>query len=459
MLLTMSNKEFNRIDVIKDVFDRKLRQIDAARKLSLSRRQIQRLVNRYKEQGIAGLVSLKRGVPSNRRYPDSMRLHALSLIRDNYHDFGPTFAAEKLRERHDIHLSHETVRQWMMVEGLWIPRAAKSPRIHQPRARRECLGELVQLDGSEHDWFEGRSPYCCLLVFIDDATSRILHLHFCDSESTFSYMASTKSYLEKHGKPVAFYTDKHGVFRVNHPNAKDSEKEHLTQFGRALNELNIDLFCADTPQAKGRVERANRTLQDRLIKEMRLAGINTIEEANAWIPEFIDDHNRRFSVSPKCSKDLHRPLRETEDELYDIFSWQETRVLSKSLTMQYDKVRYVVEPNPTTEKLIGKAVIVHDYPDGGLAVKHCGVPLPCKAFDKLEKVKQGSIVDNKRLGAVLRYAQQEQQELEEQGLCERSKRAPHRREQVRAATMNPAVLERINSQQAQPQAPDHILSG
>lgn len=457
MLLTMSNKELNRIDVIKDVVDRKIRQVDAAKTLGLSRRQIQRCVNRYKKSGAQGLISLKRGMPSNHRYPEAVKAQTLSIIKENYHDFGPTFAAEKLRDHHNISLSNETVRQWMMVGDLWVPRSKKRPRIHPPRHRREHFGELVQVDGSHHDWFEGRAPKCCLLVYIDDATSEILHLYFCDSESTFSYMASTKSYLEQHGKPVAFYTDKLGVFRVNHPQSQDVTA--LTQYGRALNELNIELICANTPQAKGRVERANRTLQDRLIKEMRLAGINTIEEANAWLSTFIESHNKRFAKPPYSSQDLHRPVLETHGELDDILSWQSTRVVSKSLTVQYDKVRYLLEQTPTIEKLIGKTVIIHDYPDGRLSIKHSGEPLPCKAFDKLDRVRQSSTVDNKRLGVVLRHAYEKQQEMEAEGLRERSQSAPHRNEQVRASAMNPAVVEALQTQHSSAEAPESLLSG
>ena len=246
-------------------------------------------------------------------------------------------------------------------------------------------------------------------------------------------MTATKQYLEKHGKPVAFYTDKHSVFRVNHAENKDKNK--LTQYGRALKELNIELICANTPQAKGRVERANKTLQDRLVKEMRLAGINSIEQANAWLETFIADHNAKFAVLPALEKDLHRPLIETQNELYDIFSFQSARVLTKSLTLQYDKVMYLLEATPATEKLIGKKVMIHDYPDGKINIKHCGKPLPYSIFDKLQNIRQGEIVENKRLGAVLKFALQEQERLEKEGKRNRSKSVPKRKEQLRQAQM------------------------
>ena len=202
------------------------------------------------------------------------------LIRERYHDFGPTLAREKLIELHQITVGKETLRQWMTEAGIWTSRRERKQRIYQPRARRDCLGELVQIDGSHHWWFENRGPKCALLVYIDDATGKLLHLRFAPSENTFDYLQATKTYLEEWGKPIAFYSDKHGVFRSTHASEKD-RTTGLTQFGRALYELNIDIICANTPQAKGRVERANRTLQDRLVKELRLRGISTLDDANA----------------------------------------------------------------------------------------------------------------------------------------------------------------------------------
>jgi hypothetical protein len=222
----------------------------------------------------------------------------------------------------------------MITDGLWVPHSCRKPRVYQPRYRRDCLGELIQIDGSHHDWFEGRAAKCCLLVFIDDATGRLMHLRFCETESAFDYMVSTREYLDKHGKPVAFYSDKHAVFRVSQA---DNRRTGTTQFGRALHDLNIELICANSSQAKGRVERANQTLQDRLIKEMRLEEISNIETANAWLKTFIMDFNLRFARAPEFSKNLHRPVNETKFELDDIFAWQELRTVSKSLTFQYDK--------------------------------------------------------------------------------------------------------------------------
>jgi hypothetical protein len=199
----------------------------------------------------------------------------------------------------------------MIAAGLWQDRRARLRPVHQPRYRRDCVGELIQIDGSEHSWFEGRGPQCTLLVYIDDATSRLMHLQFVESESTFDYFAATRAYLERHGKPVAFYSDKHGVFRVNSKDAVGGDG--MTQFGRALHALNIDIICANSSQAKGRVERANGTLQDRLVKEMRLCGIDTIAAGNAFLPAFIDDYNARFAKAPLEDRDVHCPLAGHDD--------------------------------------------------------------------------------------------------------------------------------------------------
>ncbi len=287
-LITMSQKELNRRKTVQQIRDNHLRVVEAAALLDLSRSQVHRLLKAFDRFGGAGLVSGKRGHPSNRRYSEDFRNDVLDLLRTYYRDFGPTLACEKLVKRHQISVSKETLRQWMTAAGLWTSRRERKRQLHQPRGRRDCLGELVQIDGSHHWWFEDRGPKCALLVYIDDATGKLLHLRFARSENTFDYFQATKAYLKEWGKPLAFYSDKHGVFRTTHASELD-RTSGLTQFGRALYELNIDIICANTPQAKGRVERANRTLQDRLVKELRLRGIDTIEAANAYATEYIAD--------------------------------------------------------------------------------------------------------------------------------------------------------------------------
>jgi hypothetical protein len=286
-VVSMSNQEFSRLQVLLDVQSGRLRIEDAAQLIGLGRRQIFRLLKGVRETGPAGLISRHRGRPSNRRLLPEYRELAMALVRERYADFGPTLAAEKLTELHGFGVSRETLRHWMIEDGLWIDRRRRLPPVHQPRNRRECLGELVQIDGSDHALFEDRRPRCTLIAFIDDATSRLMALRFVGDETTFDYFRVTRTYLESWGKPIAFYSDKFSVFRVYKRDAEGGNG--MTQFGRALHELNIDIICANSPQAKGRVERAFGTLQDRLVKELRLAAINTIEAANEWLPTFTAD--------------------------------------------------------------------------------------------------------------------------------------------------------------------------
>jgi hypothetical protein len=266
-IISMSSRELKRLEAIRQLDEGRLTRAQAGQLVGLGMRQMQRLLNAYRQHGPPALVSRKRGRPSNRRYPPAFREHVIDLVRKHYGDFGPTLAAEKLGERHDLFISVATLRRWMIEAELWLPRRLRERRVYQPRYRRECFGELVQIDGSDHHWFEDRGPPCTLLVYIDDATGRLLELRFVPSESTFDYFLSTKRYLQRYGKPVAFYSDKHSIFRVNRPGALNGDG--MTQFGRALHELNIDIICANSSQAKGRVERVNRTLHGRIQRAVR----------------------------------------------------------------------------------------------------------------------------------------------------------------------------------------------
>jgi transposase len=434
---TMSAKELDRLEVLGRVIERRLTQRQAAEQLGLSLRQVERLCRTLRADGAGGLVSRKRGRPSNRKLPEAVCEHALGLVRARYADFGPTLACEKLTEQHGVVVSRETLRRWMIDAGVWVPRSQRPRRAHQPRHRRSCLGELVQIDGCDHDWFEDRGSRCTLLVYVDDATSRLQELRFVASESAFDYFASTRAYLERYGKPVAFYSDKASIFRVSNSQARQTAG--ITQFSRALSELNIDIVCANSPQAKGRVERAHLTLQDRLVKELRLRGISTPEAGNAYLPEFQADYNARFGREPASAHDAHRPVRDDED-LARIFTWQEHRKLTRNLTLHYKRVLYLVEPGPDTLRLAGETCRVHEAADGGIEIFHAGRLLPSRTlFDKNPHVSQGAIVANKRLGAVLAKIQADQQERDRQRLSRGSKLTLRQKERIRAAQAEAAA--------------------
>jgi transposase len=403
----MSERELNRIEVLAQVDDGRLTVENAANLLDLTRRQIFRLLKRYRSDGAAAIRHKSRGKVANNQIHHVRRDYALTLIKEAYPDFGPTLATEMLAEHHGFKVSRETLRKWMAEDGMWLPRKERR-KLHQPRLRRECYGELIQIDGSDHHWFEDRGPACTLLVFIDDATSTLMQLRFVKSESTFSYFEALELYLAAHGRPVAFYSDKHTVFRVSNQAAKSGHG--MTQFGRALNDLNVEILCANSSQAKGRVERANRTLQDRLLKELRLAGISDIDAANAFLPGFTDRFNAKFAKTPRRSDNLHRAMNIEPDRLRDVFCFRDQRYVSKQLVFSYERKRIILEESEITRGLPGKYVDTFAFPNGGLEIRWKGVPLPYSAFDKDQRVTHAAVTENKRLGAVLEHvkAMQEQ---------------------------------------------------
>jgi hypothetical protein len=405
--ITMTMRELDRFKVIQAVVEGLLKPWRAAERLSLTTRQVRRLAARLREQGPPGLISGRCAKPSNHRVDAGIAVRAVAIIKERYADFGPTLACEKLRECHDLKLAKETVRRLMIDAGLWTPRRQRPPKIHQPRNRRSCLGELIQIDGSDHRWFEDRAPACTLLVFIDDATSRLMTLHFTATESTFSYFEATRRYIEQHGKPMALYSDKASVFSANH--SKSTADKGITQFGRALYELNVDTFCANSSQAKGRVERANLTLQDRLVKELRLRGINTQEAANAYAPHFIADFNNRFGKVPKSDYNAHRQLR-SDENLDSVLTSRASRCVSNTLTVQYDRVLYLLDDSPATRALIHHYLDVYEYPDGRIEIVANGTALTYRQYDRLSDVDQGAEIDNKRLGHILALSRQVQTE-------------------------------------------------
>lgn len=389
----MSNKELTRLEVMQRIQEKRLTQKEATHMLGLSIRHVKRLYRAYREHGAEGLVSQRRDKPSNNRLEPKVVQQVIDLIYERYRDFGPTLAHEKLTEVHNLRLSRESVRRIMIGEGIWKPKKARKLEIHQMRERRACLGELVQIDGSEHAWFEARGPKCTLLVFIDDATGRLGELWFVPVETYFAYCEASRQYFERYGKPVAFYTDKHGIFRVNQP-CPLGLSSGLTQFERAMQELDIQILCANTPQAKGRIERANQTLQDRLVKEMRLRDISSIQAANEYMPEFREDFNRRFAVVPRSTHDAHRTLLKKEN-LDLILTHQETRTLSKNLTVQYHKVIYQIQTQRPTYALSKAKVTVCENAQGEVSILYNGRSLSYTVYHKQER--HAEVVSSKSL--------------------------------------------------------------
>ena len=297
---------------------------------------------------------------------EAMRGRIAALLRDKYADFGATLAAEKLLERDAIRVSIETVRRIQIELGLWRPKTRRARRVFQLRQRRPRFGELIQIDGSPHDWFEGRGPRCTLIVFIDDATGRLTALRFAPAESGAAYLAALREHVLTHGRPLALYSDRHGIFRVN---AKDAVSgDGKTEFGRVVERLDIALINALTPQAKGRVERANQTLQDRLIKEMRLRNISSMEDAQAFLPTFMVTWNDRFAVAPRDPVPAHRPWTQGEDALDLLLARREERVLSKALTFSYGGTKYCVNTAGAGTALRGVKVMVHHFANDRLRV-------------------------------------------------------------------------------------------
>lgn len=400
----MSQKELDRLGVIRAVTDRGLRQSAAAEQLGLSVRQVKRLVRQYRARGPEGLISGHRGRPPANTIAAAVREEAKATVRREYWDFGPTLAREKLAERHGIEVSVETLRQWMMEAGLWEAKRRKAARVHQRRPRRPCLGELVQIDGSPHAWFEARAPACTLIVFIDDATGRLLALRFAPAETTEVYMRTLKAVLGIYGRPAALYSDRHSIFRVNQA---DREGE-LTQFTRAIKTLDIEPIHAQTPQAKGRVERANQTLQDRLVKELRLRGISDIEAANAFVPEFIAAFNIRFAVTPQSELSAFRPVLHSDEALALIFSYHHTRKLSKNLTCQFKHREFQLEGYAKGYRLRGATVTVCEAFDGRCTLLHKGRTLNYRILAQGEPPI--ALADDKTLDQVIEQTLKRQAE-------------------------------------------------
>ncbi len=395
-LLTMSIKEVERVTVLEAMIGKRIQQREAAHQLKLSVRQVRRLMKRYCLGGIAGLVSKHRGRVGNRQYSEAYKAQIKEWVAKEYADFGPTLAAEKLYERQGLVVNKETLRQWMVEWGFWEAKRHKQVVLHQQRERRGQYGELVQIDGSPHDWFEGRREKCCLLVFIDDATSELLHLRFEESETTLGYFRGLRAYIQEHGLPLAWYSDKYGVFRVNLPDVKTGGE---TQFGRACRELGIKLICASSAQAKGRVERVNATLQDRLVKELRLRGISDMETANAFLPSYRVEHNQRFGVKPRSEINGHCEALLSEEALGIVLSIQSDRTLSKNLEFSFKGVTYQIKTKTTGYRLRHAKVRVCEGLEGEMAVQYQGKSLAYSRHEKQARVTP--IVGSKQLNQMM----------------------------------------------------------
>ena len=392
--IKMSAKERDRIKVLASLSEGHVSRQVAAKQLQISERQLRRIYKSYQEHGDMGVVSRLRGRQSNNHLLDEIINKAMDLTKEHYEDFGPTLVHEKLTELHGIKISKSSVRSLMIEHRIWHTRKYKYQRTHKLRERRECYGELIQMDGSYHDWFEGRMEKCCLLVMIDDATSRIGMLKFVKRETVFGYFECIKEYVNKFGIPLSVYTDRHAIFETT----RGTEKNYKdTQFNRALKQLGVGLILALSPQAKGRVERANGILQDRLIKEMRLAGISSIDEANLFLPSFIEKYNQKFAKVPKNPIDAHRSL-DTDMDVYRILCLHHERTISKDLMVSWRGENYQIKEKNCSNRIAKKKVKIYEQLNGEFEFLLSGKKLDYSLFKKLDfenKIIEPKWVDKK----------------------------------------------------------------
>jgi hypothetical protein len=409
-LLTMTSREVDKLRVIRQVLEHQLKWHEAARQLRVSVRQIARLCVRVRTDGNRGIIHHLRGRASNHQLATGVLDKALRLVKQHYPDFGPTFATEKLRERHHLTLAPSTLRRGMIAHGLWRSRPGKI-RHRTWRPRRACVGELVQLDGSDHAWFEARGPRCVLLLYIDDATSRLLDGAFVQVEDTATLLRATTTYLQRHGRPVAFYVDKDSIYRVNRQATIEEQLQDsapLTQFTRAMRELGIEVIPAHSPEAKGRVERSFGTHQDRLVKELRLAKISDRDAATRFLrARYIPTHNARYAVEPANPTDAHRPLLPPH-HLEAICSIQTTRTVERDFTLRLQNQFFQLRPEQPVRIRPGDTVLIEQRLDGSVHLRTQGRYL---AFQPIAKTPARRVVvdtaprrDRRRHGWVTRPA-------------------------------------------------------
>ena len=399
----MSMKEALRLTVMDEYLAGRLTQAQAALKLGLSVRQVKRLNRRIREQGAEGLLSKRRGVASNRKVADAERERVLGLVRLHYADFGPELAREYLVREHGFGQCTETLRGWMTQAGLWRPKPRRTKRIHSPRQRRACQGELVQIDASHHDWFEARAPKCCLIAYIDDATGHVKGAQFEPSETTPGYLGVLHAYVSTHGAPLALYSDRHSIFTKH-----DEEDAKPTQFERAALQLGIEVICAHSPQAKGRVERLFQTLQDRMCKAMRLAGIQRLEAANAWLPGYIQEHNQRFAVAPRESADMHRCWQGTAEQLAGICALHHQRQLSAQLACRFQGQILQLDEGQAKAPKASAMVDIAQYADGRVTLSYRGHALKHKRYACQDHIGGGKAQDSKTVNTRVDAARQKE---------------------------------------------------
>jgi len=395
MEIRMTTKELKKLDVLILVSRKEKKVSQGAKELGITKRHFRRVLRRYEKEGAVGLVHKSRGKKSRNAFSKDLEEKIMMLLRSRYYDFGPTFAAEKISEDLERKISKEKIRQLQIKEGLRKAKKPKEKKYHPRRTRRSRRGELIQVDGSEHDWLEGRGPRMSLIVFIDDATSEMPIGRFVEAETTKNYMKLTKEYIEKKGLPQGIYSDKHSIFRQNQK--EGYLKGDLTQYGTALKELGIDLICAHSPQAKGRVERSFGTHQDRLVKEMRLAGIITLEEANKFLKVYLKKHNQKFGVRPYDEENGHE---ENRIDLERVFTIKEKRTLSKGLSFQYKNTFYQLKDPRNINRLQNKKIQILETLEGKLKVETIkGEALEIEAYNEYKGRVQQTL-DTKELGSL-----------------------------------------------------------
>lgn len=370
-ILQMSQRDRTRLHVIPKAIEGLVKQSEAAELLLLSSRHIRRLIKKVREEGDWGIIHKSRGKPSNRSKPKNIKDKAIGLYCQKYEGFGPLLASEKLLEIDGIGVNDETLRKWLIQSGQW-KKTRKGRKHRQWRERKHYFGEMNQIDGSHHDWFEGRRPKCVLMGYIDDATGKV-YGRFYEYEGTMPAMDSFMRYVKRYGIPVSIYIDKHTTYKSPKKTAFIGyDKEPLSQFERAMKELGVEVKHAHSPQAKGRIERLFRTFQDRVVKEMRLKGIKTIEEANKFLKRYLPLYNKRFAVKPKEKTDLHRKVSMGLN-LDRILCIKTERTLRNDFTVAHNGKLYQIQEAVKAEK-----VLVEERINGRLLITHNGAGLKFK---------------------------------------------------------------------------------